>query len=169
MTVYRFKAFESLRHTLTTAPILLMQDFKIPFKLYIDASGDLLGSALHQVHIINEKPVEGPICFISRKIKTTEARCGESQIECLCLVWALEKLDYFLEGCVFWVITDFTTVKLLLNIKTPNRHMLRWQIAIQGSRGNMTIVHKDGKIHKNTDGLRKWPLPNNIDDPEYVP
>ncbi|MBW0570536.1 hypothetical protein O181_110251 [Austropuccinia psidii MF-1] len=131
MTVDRFKAFESLREALTTAPLLLMPDFKLPFKLYIDASGDGLGAALHQVQIINDKPVEGPICFISGKIKPTEARYGASQIEFLYLVWALKKLSYFLEGCVFEVITDCTAVKSLLNMKTPNRHMLRWQIAVQ--------------------------------------
>ncbi|MBW0567807.1 hypothetical protein O181_107522 [Austropuccinia psidii MF-1] len=146
-----------------------MPDFKLPFKLYIDASGDGLGAALHQVHIINDKPVEGPICFISRQIKPTEARYGASQMECLCLVWALEKLNYFLEGCVFEVITDCTAVKSLLNMKTPNRHMLRWQIAIQEYRGNMAIAHKDGNIHKNADGLSRWPLPSNIDNPAYVP
>ncbi|MBW0525043.1 hypothetical protein O181_064758 [Austropuccinia psidii MF-1] len=90
-------------------------------------------------------------------------------MECLCLVWALEKLNYFLEGCVFEVMTDFTTVKSLLNMKTPKRHMLRWQIAIQEYRGTMTIVHKYGNIHKNADGLSRWPLPNNIDNPTYVP
>ncbi|MBW0537385.1 hypothetical protein O181_077100 [Austropuccinia psidii MF-1] len=78
MTVDRVKAFESLRQALTTAPLLLMPDFKLHFKLYIDASGDGLGASLHQVHIINVKPVEGPICFISRQIKPTEARYGES-------------------------------------------------------------------------------------------
>ncbi|MBW0591478.1 hypothetical protein O181_131193 [Austropuccinia psidii MF-1] len=122
MTVDRVKA-------LTTSPLLLMPDFKLPFKLYIDASGDRLGAALHQVQIINDKPMEGPICFISRQIKPTEARYGASQMESLCLVWASEKLNHFLEGYVFEVITDCTTVKSLLNMKTPNRHMLRWQIA----------------------------------------
>ncbi|MBW0524605.1 hypothetical protein O181_064320, partial [Austropuccinia psidii MF-1] len=47
--------------------------------------------------------------------------------------------------------------------------MLRWQIAIQEYRGNMTIFHKYGNIHKNSDGLSRWPLPNNIDNPAYVP
>ncbi|MBW0581979.1 hypothetical protein O181_121694 [Austropuccinia psidii MF-1] len=164
MTVDRVKAFESLREALTNSPLLLMPDFKFPFKLYLDASGDGLGAALHQVQIINDKPLEGPICFISRQIKPTEARYGESQMECLCLVWALEKLNYFFEGCVFEVITDCTAVKSVLNKKTPNRHMLRWQIAIQEYRGNMTIVHKDGNIHKNADGLSRRPLPNNIDN-----
>ncbi|MBW0568330.1 hypothetical protein O181_108045 [Austropuccinia psidii MF-1] len=54
-------------------------------------------------------------------------------------------------------------------MKTPNRHMLRWQIAIQEYRGNVTIVNKDGNIHKNADGLGIWPLTNNIYNPAYVP
>ncbi|MBW0527713.1 hypothetical protein O181_067428 [Austropuccinia psidii MF-1] len=33
----------------------------------------------------------------------------------------------------------------------------------------MTIVPKEGNIHKNADGLRRWPLPDNIDNPAYVP
>ncbi|MBW0563639.1 hypothetical protein O181_103354 [Austropuccinia psidii MF-1] len=69
MTVDRVKAFESLRQALTTAALLLMIDFNLPFKPYIDASVDGLGAALHQVQIINDKPVEGPICFISRQLK----------------------------------------------------------------------------------------------------
>ncbi|MBW0463636.1 hypothetical protein O181_003351 [Austropuccinia psidii MF-1] len=83
-------------------------------------------------------------------------------MECLCLVYALEKLKYCLEGCVFEVITDCTIVKSLLDMKTPNRHMLRWQIAINKYGDNRNI-------HKNADGLRRWPLPKNIDNPAYVP
>ncbi|MBW0558656.1 hypothetical protein O181_098371 [Austropuccinia psidii MF-1] len=169
MTVNRVKAFESLRQALTTTPLLLMLDFKLPFKVYIDASRDGLGASLHHVQIINDKPAEGPICFFSGQIKPTESRYGASQMECLCLVWAVEKLNYFLEGCGFELITDCTAIKSLLNMKPPNSHMLRWQIAIQEYRGNMNIVHKDGNILKNADGLRRWPLANNIDNPAYVP
>ncbi|MBW0556868.1 hypothetical protein O181_096583 [Austropuccinia psidii MF-1] len=93
MTVDRVKALESLREALTTAPLLLMPEFKFPFKLNIDSSGDGLGAALHQVQIINDKTLEGPICFISRQIKPTEAKYGASQMEFLCLVWAFEKLN----------------------------------------------------------------------------
>ncbi|MBW0538678.1 hypothetical protein O181_078393 [Austropuccinia psidii MF-1] len=160
-------AFDRVK-ALTTDPLLLMPNFKLPFKLYIYASGDGLGAALLQVQIINDKPLEGPICFISRQIKPTEARYRASKMECLRLVWALEKLNYFLEGFVLEVITDCTAFKSLLNMKTPNRHMLIWQIAIQDYRGNMTIVHKGGNIYKTSDGLSRWPSPNNIDKPAYV-
>ncbi|MBW0514628.1 hypothetical protein O181_054343 [Austropuccinia psidii MF-1] len=127
-------------------------DLGLPFKLHIDASGDGLGAALYQVQIMNDKSVEGPICCMSRKSKPTEDRYGASQMESLCLVWALEKLSYLRERCFF-----------------ENRHMLRWQIAIQEYRGNMTIVPKDGNLHKNEDGLGICPLPIDIDNPAYVP
>ncbi|MBW0563347.1 hypothetical protein O181_103062 [Austropuccinia psidii MF-1] len=54
-------------------------------------------------------------------------------------------------------------------MKTPNRHRLRWQIAIQEYRGNIKIVHKYGDIHKYSDGLIRWSLPNDIANPAYVP
>ncbi|MBW0581884.1 hypothetical protein O181_121599 [Austropuccinia psidii MF-1] len=90
-------------------------------------------------------------------------------MECLCLVWVLEKLHYNLDGSVFEVMTDCNSVKSLLNMKTPNKHMLRWQISIQKHRGNMTIVHKAGNIHTNADGLSRWALPNTPENPAYVP
>ncbi|MBW0524929.1 hypothetical protein O181_064644 [Austropuccinia psidii MF-1] len=54
-------------------------------------------------------------------------------------------------------------------MKTPNRHMLRWQISTQEYRGNMTIVHKAHNIHKNSDGLSRWALPDTPDNTAYVP
>ncbi|MBW0531343.1 hypothetical protein O181_071058 [Austropuccinia psidii MF-1] len=90
-------------------------------------------------------------------------------MECLCLVCALEELHYYLDGTVFDVSTDFNEVKSLLNIKAPNRHILRGQIAIQEYRGNMTIVHKSGNINKNADGLSRWALADTPENPAWVP
>ncbi|MBW0552532.1 hypothetical protein O181_092247 [Austropuccinia psidii MF-1] len=47
--------------------------------------------------------------------------------------------------------------------------MLRWQIAIQEYRGNMTILHNAGNINKNADSLSRWALPNEPVNPAYVP
>ncbi|MBW0496723.1 hypothetical protein O181_036438 [Austropuccinia psidii MF-1] len=109
--------------------------------LYIDVSFIKgLGAALHQRQIVDGEPREGVICHIYKKLKDSEARYGATQTECLCLVWALKKLNYYLEGSFFEGYTDYTALKSLLNIKTRNRHMLRWQIAIQEYRGNITII-----------------------------
>ncbi|MBW0593241.1 hypothetical protein O181_132956 [Austropuccinia psidii MF-1] len=47
--------------------------------------------------------------------------------------------------------------------------MLRWQNSIQEYRGNMTIVHKSGKIHKNADALGRLALENAPENPAWVP
>ncbi|MBW0533264.1 hypothetical protein O181_072979 [Austropuccinia psidii MF-1] len=167
MTQERIQAYEKIKYAFTNAQLLLIPDWKLPLQLYIDACGEGLRADLHQVRIVNDKSYKGPICFISRQIKLNEARYGASQMECLCLVWALEKLHYYLDCSVFDVITDFNSVKSLLNMKTPNRHMLRWQISLQEYRGNMTIVHKSVNIHKNSDELSRWALPNIPDNPAY--
>ncbi|MBW0572448.1 hypothetical protein O181_112163 [Austropuccinia psidii MF-1] len=169
MTQERIEAYEKIRKALTEAPLLLIPYWNIPFKLYIGACGDGLGAALNQVQIIDDKPTEGLVCYISRQIKPTEDRYGASRMECLCLVWALEKLHYYLNGSAFEGITDCNSVKSLLKMKNANRHMLRWQIAIQEYRCNMNIVHKAGNIHKNSDGLRRWALANTTNNPTYVP
>ncbi|MBW0518704.1 hypothetical protein O181_058419 [Austropuccinia psidii MF-1] len=80
MTDERVKAYEELKNFITNATFLLMPDWKLPFKLFIDACGEGLGAALHQTQIISENPVEGPICFISREINPTQERYGASQI-----------------------------------------------------------------------------------------
>ncbi|MBW0555384.1 hypothetical protein O181_095099 [Austropuccinia psidii MF-1] len=54
-------------------------------------------------------------------------------------------------------------------MKTTNRHMLRWKIAIQEYRGNMTIIYKEIKSHTNSYGLRRWPLDNVNSNPAYDP
>ncbi|MBW0545094.1 hypothetical protein O181_084809 [Austropuccinia psidii MF-1] len=54
-------------------------------------------------------------------------------------------------------------------MKTTNRHMLRWQIAIQEYIGNITIIYKGGKSHTNEDGLSRWPLDNVKSNPAYDP
>ncbi|MBW0525444.1 hypothetical protein O181_065159 [Austropuccinia psidii MF-1] len=73
MTQGRIETYEKIRKALTEAPLLLIPEWNLPFKLYIDACGDVLGEALQQVQIIDDKPTEGPVCQISRQIKPTEA------------------------------------------------------------------------------------------------
>ncbi|MBW0475605.1 hypothetical protein O181_015320 [Austropuccinia psidii MF-1] len=94
---------------------------------------------------------------------------GATNTECLCLVWALEKLPYCFEGAVFEVYTDSTSSKSSLKMKPINRHMVRWKIAIQEYRCNMTIIYNKFKVHTNADGVSRWPLKNFKSNPAYYP
>ncbi|MBW0543021.1 hypothetical protein O181_082736 [Austropuccinia psidii MF-1] len=147
ITQERIQAYNKIKYALTYAPLLLIPDWKLSFKLYIDACGEGLGTALHQVQLVNDKPYEDPVFLFQDKLNLQ--RPGIEQAK--------------------WVITDCNSVKSLLNIKAPNRNMLIWKIALQEYRGNMTIVHKSGDIHKSADGLSRWALTITPNNPVYVP
>ncbi|MBW0493126.1 hypothetical protein O181_032841 [Austropuccinia psidii MF-1] len=90
ITKERRDAYERIKHELTNAPVLILPDFELPFKLYIDAAHSQgLRAALHQRQIVDGEPREGGICYISRQLKYSEARYGANQTEFLLLVWAL--------------------------------------------------------------------------------
>ncbi|MBW0507751.1 hypothetical protein O181_047466 [Austropuccinia psidii MF-1] len=74
ITQERIQEYEKIKYALNNAPLLLIVDLKLPFKMYAYACGEGLD---------NDKPYEGPICVISRQIKPTEARDGARQMECL--------------------------------------------------------------------------------------
>ncbi|MBW0494420.1 hypothetical protein O181_034135 [Austropuccinia psidii MF-1] len=142
MIAGRVKAFQSLRHTVTTPPILLMPDAKLPLKINIDASGYGLGPALHQVQIINQKHVKGPLLSYLGKSNLLNPDMEKFKWNINVFFGNWKKFNYFLEGFVFEAVIDCTAVKSPLNMKKPNRNILRWQIGIQEYRGNMTILHK---------------------------
>ncbi|MBW0491028.1 hypothetical protein O181_030743 [Austropuccinia psidii MF-1] len=104
ITKERRDLYESVEHELTNTPVLILPDFELPFRLYIGAAcSQGLGGALNQRQIVNGEPREGVICYISRKLKDSEARYGATQPQCLFLVLALGKLHYHWEGAVFEV------------------------------------------------------------------
>ncbi|MBW0539757.1 hypothetical protein O181_079472 [Austropuccinia psidii MF-1] len=107
ITKQRRDAYERIKHELTNAPVLILPDFQLPCKLYIDAACSKgLGASLHQRKIVDGEPREGVICYISRQLKDSETSYGATQIECICLMWALKRLHYCLKGAVFEVYTD---------------------------------------------------------------
>ncbi|MBW0484125.1 hypothetical protein O181_023840 [Austropuccinia psidii MF-1] len=140
--------YERIKNELTNVPALILPDFELPFKLYMDAAfSQGLGAALHQRQVLDGEPREGLICFISRKLEDSESRHGETQTDCLFLVWDLEKLYYYLEGATHFEVAN----------------------NIQEYIGNMKIIYKEVKRHTNADGRSRWPLDNVKSNPAYEP
>ena len=157
------EGFEALKNALAKAVVLYMPDFTKPFLLYTDASDVGLAGALYQKDTTD---TERPIVFISRKLRDAETRYGASNLECLAVVWALDKLHFYLDGAVFTVITDCVAVRSLLTAKWTHRQLVRWQAAIQAYRGKITIIHRAGKLAFNVDPpSRDGALPNDATNP----
>ncbi|MBW0474930.1 hypothetical protein O181_014645 [Austropuccinia psidii MF-1] len=75
ITKERRDAYERIKNELTNAPVLILPDFELPFKLYIVAAFSKgLGEALHQRQIVECEPREGVICHIPRQLEYSEAR-----------------------------------------------------------------------------------------------
>ncbi|MBW0477520.1 hypothetical protein O181_017235 [Austropuccinia psidii MF-1] len=75
ITKERRDSYERIKAELRDAPMLILPHFVPPFNLYIDAAcSQGLGAALHQRKIVDGEPREGVICYISRKLKYSEAR-----------------------------------------------------------------------------------------------
>ncbi|MBW0516242.1 hypothetical protein O181_055957 [Austropuccinia psidii MF-1] len=62
ITKERRDASERIKNELTNAPVLILPEFELPFKLYIDAAcSQGLGEALNQRQILYGEPREGVI------------------------------------------------------------------------------------------------------------
>ena len=75
------EAFEALQKLCTESPILAHADFKAPFVLHTDASGDGLGAVLYQVHD-GQKTV---IAYASRSLSKSERNYPVHTLEFLAL------------------------------------------------------------------------------------
>ncbi|MBW0587143.1 hypothetical protein O181_126858 [Austropuccinia psidii MF-1] len=63
ITKERRDAYERIKYELSNAPVLILPDFELPFKLYIDAAWSQgLGAALHHRQILDGESREGVIC-----------------------------------------------------------------------------------------------------------
>ncbi|CAG8776222.1 11018_t:CDS:2, partial [Cetraspora pellucida] len=87
-------AFETLKRHLMMAPILRYPEFKERFYLHTDALSTGLGAILAQKDKDNKEYV---IAYASRELTRTEQNYLASELECLAVLWAVERFHYYLE------------------------------------------------------------------------
>jgi hypothetical protein len=78
-------------------------------------------------------------------------------LECLAVVWAVQKLRYYLAGRKFEVVTDHVALKWLMKMKDPIGLYARWITILQ--EYDMTITYRPGRQHKNVDAISRIPRP----------
>ena len=135
------KAFTEIKNCLVSAPILTCPDFSREFVLQTDASAYGLGAVLTQTFEDGEKV----ICFLSRSLSRAERSYSTTERECLCVIWAVEKLRHYLEGTKFTVITDHSSLLWLNRLKDPTGRLARWALRLQPF--SFDIIHRKGKDH----------------------
>ena len=145
------KAFEVLKETITSAPILISPD---PTKKYVvttDASGFATGAILQQDH---GKGLQ-PISFMSHKMNAAERNYPVHEQELLAVVHALREWRHYLHGGEFEVITDHMSLKHFLTQPRLSARQARWAEFMQ--EFNMNITHRPGKLNNAADALSRRP------------
>ena len=146
------EAFQDLKSTLITAPVLAMPDFKLPFTLYTDACGYAIGAVLAQK---GSDGKEHPIAYSSRTLNTHEMNYTISELECLAVVWGIDHYKEYLLGMKFEVFTDHAALNTLLTQKLSSGRIARWILKLQGY--DFKIQYRKGESMKHVDALSRLP------------
>ena len=147
------KAFEALKKSITTAPILVAPDWKKPFRGHIDASEFAVGGTLTQ---LDDSGNDRVIAFFSKKLSPAEQNYTANDRELLGLVYFLQRFRCYLEGASFEILTDNQILKYFFTKLKLSRREARW-LETLGNFGIFPINLKPGKIHVLGDTLSRAP------------
>ena len=153
LTPEALQAFEDLKKKCMTAPVLVFANFKKPFRLKTDASGEGLGDVLLQE---SDDRHYHPVAFASQELKGGEPKYHSSKLEFLALKWAVtEQFHEYLQYQPFTVRTDNNPLTYILT--TPNLDALGhcWVAALAGY--NMKLEYLKGSDNKIADTLSQLP------------
>uniref|UniRef100_A0A8C7WMF3 Gypsy retrotransposon integrase-like protein 1 n=2 Tax=Oryzias sinensis TaxID=183150 RepID=A0A8C7WMF3_9TELE len=161
------QAFQDLKDSLASPPVLAMYDPNRDSKVSADASSYGLGSVLLQKWGSDWRPV----AYISRSLTPTEQRYAQIEKEALALIWACERFRNFLIGKHFQMETDHKPLLSLLGSQQLDALPPRIQrFKMRLMRYSYSISHVPGKSLWTADMLSRAPLLNNEtpDDKELL-
>ncbi|WVZ76071.1 hypothetical protein U9M48_024073 [Paspalum notatum var. saurae] len=112
------EAFQSLKKSLTTAPVLAQPDVTKYFDMYCDASGNGLGCVLMQ---------EGRVvAYASRQLRKHEANYPTHDLELAAVVHALKIWRHYLLGNTCNLYIDHKSLKYIFTQPELNMRQRRW-------------------------------------------
>lgn len=144
------QGFEKLKLSLVSAPVLSHPDFSRPFVIQCDASATGVGSVLYQV---TDEGDEHPIAYMSKKLNSAQRNYCVTELECLAAVLSVKKFRAYVEGMVFKIVTDHSSLKWLMTQKELSGRLARWSLKLQGF--NFTIEHRKGSANVVPDALSR--------------
>lgn len=84
------------------------------------------------------------ICYINRSLSAVERRYSQTEKEALALVFAVERLKYYLIGRQFDLITDHKPLEVIFGKRSkPCARIERWLLRIQGFK--FRVIYRSGK------------------------
>jgi len=146
-------AFDRLKQSVTSAPVLISPDSTKPFRIEADSSDFATGAVLSQVSPDDEK--WHPVAFFSKSLTPVERNYEIHDKEMLAIIRSLQEWRHFVEGaehpCEIW--TDHKNLEYFMTAKQLNRRQARWSLYL--SRFDFLLHHKPGKSMGKPDALSR--------------
>lgn len=143
------EAFDELKKSLTTEPLLQHPDFTRKFNLTCDASNYVIGCVLSQGPI----GADPPKAYASRALNHAEINYNTTKKELCVIVWGVKQFRPYLFGQKFNIVTDHRALNWLFNIKYPGSRLTRWRLKL--AEYEYEIHFKPGASNTNADALSR--------------
>lgn len=155
-------AFRRLKEAIMSPPVLRMPDFNKQFVLQTDASSVAVAAVLSQ-------EVDGyrqPVGFASRTLTDCEKKSSIYELECLAVVFGVDKFRRFLEHSEFLLETDNQALSWLLAHPRQLGKIGRWVIKISALK--FKVQHVRGTQNIVADTLSRM-YSNHVDEGDTEP
>lgn len=145
------ESFSLLKKRWTDSLELIVPNFNEEFTLETDASDAGIGGVLRQSH--------GPIAYVSRSLRGAEKRYSVTEKEVLAMIWCMEKLEFYLMGKKFIVITDHEAISFIKEKKEFGSYRIqRWHERMD--RFTFEVNFRPGEMNIQPDALSRSTLTN---------
>lgn len=143
-------AFQTLKHSLVTAPVLALPNFQETFVVETDASDYGIGAVLMQSG--------HPLAFVSRALGPRNQTLPVYEKEFLAILLAVEQWHSYLQLREFVIQTD---QRALVNLTEQRLHTAWQQKALTKLMGlDYKIIYKKGSENGAADALSRRPISN---------
>ena len=145
-------AFQRVKGILTHCPILAAPNFTKGVKLAVDASDIGAGAVLLQE---DEKGIDHPLCYFSKKFTDTQKRYCTTKKELLALILALQYFEIYITAATgpITIFTDHNPLTFLHKVNNKIQRLMRWSLFLQ--QYCLDIQHIRGRDNIIADALSR--------------
>jgi hypothetical protein len=136
-------SFMKLKELVTSAPVLVLPNDNLPFRLEADSSGIATGAVLSQQQV--DDNTWHPVTFLSKALNPVEQNYEIHNTKMLAIIRGLEEWRHYLEGArhpvEIW--TNHKNLEYFRVAQKLNRQQARWSLYL--SHFDFTLHHKPGQ------------------------